>query len=275
MDVDVLRNLILAYAGRIVLAGVVLLVGWYLIKQLVVYVQKRLEKSSLDASLNAFLTSLIKAALLIILIITVASMVGLEVTSLIAVLAAASFAVGLALQGSLANFAGGVLLLLLKPFRVGDYIEAVGYAGTVQEIQIFYTVLHSPDNKKIIIPNANLSNNSTVNYTANETRRIDFKFGVGYGDDLQKVKEVLLGLAQEHPLIFSDPPPQVVLGEHGDSAIIFLFRVWCKTADYWSIYFELQEKVKLRFDEAGINIPYPQVDVHFPAGTPAAQQPPA
>jgi len=269
MDIDVLRSLILAYAGRIIMAGLVLLVGWYLIKQLVAYVQKRLEKSSLEASLNAFLTSLIKAALLIILIITVASMLGLEVTSLIAVLAAATFAIGLALQGSLANFAGGVLLLLLKPFRVGDYIEAAGYAGTVQEIQIFYTVLHSPDNKKIVIPNANLSNNSTVNYTANEIRRIDFKFGVGYGDDLQKVKEVLLGLAQEHPLIFSDPPPQVVLGEHGDSAIIFLFRVWCKTGDYWSIYFELQEKVKLRFDEVGINIPYPQMDLHFPGGAPA------
>ncbi len=264
MDIQMIRDLIVVYAGRILLAGVVFLVGWILIKHLEVLIRGRMEKANLEASLVSFLVSLTRAILQIILIVTVASMLGLEVTTLIAVLAAASFAVGLALQGSLANFAGGVLILLLKPFRAGDYIEAVGYAGTVQEIQIFYTILHSPDNRKIIIPNANLSNNSTVNYSANDTRRIDFTFGVGYGDDIQKVKEVLREIAESHPQIFSDPPPQIVLGEHGDSAIIFYMRVWCRTEDYWGIYFELLEKVKVRFDQAGITIPYPQMDVHLP-----------
>ena len=264
MNINIFSNLVIFYGGRILLAGLVFVIGWVLIKKLGAFTRVRLERSNLDASLNAFLVSLLTAALQVILIITVASMLGFEVTTLIAVLAAASFAVGLALQGSLANFAGGVLILFLRPFKAGDYIEAAGYAGTVKEVQIFYTILHTPDNKKIIIPNANLSNNSTVNYSANDTRRIDFKFGVGYGDDIQKVKEVLRDIAADHPLIFSDPPPQVVLGEHGDSALVFFFRVWCKTEDYWSIYFELLEKVKTRFDEEGINIPYPQMDVHLP-----------
>ena len=265
MDFNLLNTLILAYAGRIVTAGIGLFIGLMLIKKLSSFVIKRLEKSRTEASLNAFLVSLIRIALQIILIVTVASMLGLEITTLIALLTSVAFAVGLALQGSLANFAGGVLILILKPFKVGDYIEAAGHAGTVKEIQLFYTILHTPDNKKIIIPNASLSNNSAVNFTANDTRRVDFKFGVGYGDDIQKVKDVLGKIAAEHELIFKEPAPQIVLGEHGDSAIVFFFRVWCKTEDYWNIYFDLLEKVKLKFDEAGINIPYPQLDVHLPA----------
>jgi len=159
---------------------------------------------------------------------SIASMLGGEMTSFIAVLGAATLAVGFALQGSLANFAGGVLILLLKPFKVGDYIEAAGFGGTVKEIQIFYSILDTPDNKRIIIPNANLSNSSTINYSVNPNRRIDF-----------------------------------VLGEHGDNALIVYFRVWCKMEDYWSLYWETLEKIKAEFDKEGINIPYPQLDVHM------------
>nr|WP_241422425.1 mechanosensitive ion channel domain-containing protein [Candidatus Contubernalis alkalaceticus] len=223
----------------------------------------KLEKANIDPSLQPFLVSVSKTVLQILLVISVASMLGAEMTSFIAVLGAASFAVGLALQGNLANFAGGVLILLLKPFKVGDYIEAVGYSGTVKEIQIFYTILDTPDNKRIIIPNSNLSNNGTTNYSINPTRRVDFTFGVGYQNDISKVRSILQKIAEEHPMVFDDPPPQIVLGEHGDSAIVIYFRVWCNKEDYWTIYFEVLEKAKLEFDREGINIPYPQMDVHM------------
>ena len=254
---------ILAYAGTFVLAVVFLLVGLFLINKLIDYVANKMEDREIDGSLQSFLIPLIKIGLLIILVISIASMIGVEMTSFIAILAAMSFAVGMAFQGSLANFAGGVLIIILKPFRIGDYIETGSYAGTVKEIQIFYTVLHTPDNRKIIIPNAQVSNNSAVNYSANDIRRIDMKFGVSYNDDIYKVKDILQRIADEHPLVIKEPEPMIVLGEHGDSAIVFYFRVWCNTADYWNIYFDLMEKVKLAFDRANINIPYPQMDVHL------------
>ena len=260
---DGVLQIILAYAGTFVLAVVFLLVGLFLINKLTDFVSDKLEEREIEDSLQSFLKPLIKIGLQILLVISIASMIGAEMTSFIAILGALSFAVGLAFQGSLANFAGGVLILVLKPFGVGNFIEANGYSGTVKEIQIFYTVLHTPDNRKIIIPNAQLSNNSAVNYSANNTRRIDMKFGVGYNDDIHKVKDVLQRIAEEHPLVLKDPEPMIVLGEHGDSAVIFYFRIWCNTSDYWSIYFELMEKVKLAFDRANINIPYPQMDVHL------------
>ena len=258
-----LFQVILAYAGTFVLAVVFLLVGLFLINKLIDYVANKMEDREIDGSLQSFLKPLIKIGLLIILVISIASMIGVEMTSFIAILAAMSFAVGMAFQGSLANFAGGVLIIILKPFRIGDYIETGSYAGTVKEIQIFYTVLHTPDNRKIIIPNAQVSNNSAVNYSANDIRRIDMKFGVSYNDDIYKVKDILQRIADEHPLVIKEPEPMIVLGEHGDSAIVFYFRVWCNTADYWNIYFDLMEKVKLAFDRANINIPYPQMDVHL------------
>lgn len=258
-----IRNLIITYGGKILFALAVLIIGLFIIKKIVAFMSSRLKKSNADEALVLFLEPLVKIILQILLIITVASMVGVEVATFVGVIAAASFAVGLALQGSLANFAGGVLILILKPFEIGDYIEAAGYAGTVTEIQVFYTILHTPDNKKVIIPNANLSNNSAVNYTANDTRRIDFKFDVSYEDDIQKVRETLKKMAAEHSLIFKDPEPEVYLGEYGSSSIVIYLRVWCKTEDYWPIYFNMLEKTKTKFDEEKISIPYPQLDVHF------------
>lgn len=256
-------KLLITYGSQVLLAIIVLLIGLKIIKKLNFFIQGRLEKSDIEDSLVSFLGSIFNVLLKIVLIITVASMLGVEITTIAALIASIGFAIGLALQGSLANFAGGVLILTLKPFKIDDYIEAAGYAGTVHDIQVFYTILNTPDNKKIIIPNANLSNTSSVNYTAYDTRRIDFQFGVGYDDDLEKVKEVLISIAENHPKLFDEPPPQIVLGEHGDSALIFYLRAWCNTEDYWPLYFELLEKVKQEFDREGINIPYPQMDVHM------------
>jgi len=262
--VDVLYPLFITFGQKILLSLIFLFIGLRIINYIANVTTSKLEKAKIDQSLQPFLVSIFKVTMQVLLVISIASMLGAEMTSFIAVLGAASFAVGLALQGSLANFAGGVLILLLKPFRVGDYIEAAGYAGTVKETQIFYTVLDTPDNKRIIIPNANLSNNSVTNYSINPTRRVDFNFGIGYQDDIEKAREILKNISEENPLIFDDPLPQIVLGEHGDSAIILYLRVWCKREDYWTLYFELLEKVKLEFDKEGINIPYPQLDVHMP-----------
>ena len=263
MDLTMIYENLITYGTRLLMAVVLLIIGLKFINLLGNLAAKKMSVAKMDSSMQPFLVSLIKTGLQVLLLITIASMMGIEMTSFIAVVGAASFAVGLALQGSLANFAGGVLLLFLKPFKVGDFIEAAGHKGSVREIQVFHTILNTPDNKKIIIPNASLSNASTINFSAYPTRRIDFTFGVGYQDDLETVKGILRDIAESHPLIMEDPPPQIVLGAHGDHALLFYMRVWCQRTDYWPIYFEVMEKVKGEFDKAGINIPYPQMDVHM------------
>lgn len=157
----------------------------------------------------------------------------------------------------------GVLILLLKPFQVGDFIEANGYSGTVKEIQVFYTILNTPDNRRVIIPNSSLSNSSAINYSVNPTRRINFEFGVGYDQDIKKVKDVIRGVVEAHPLVLSEPRPMVVLGRHGENALIIFTRVWCNRSDYWTVYYDLLEQVTEAFSEAGIEIPFKQVDVHI------------
>jgi len=255
---------LLVSAGmRLIGAVVVLGVGLQIIGWITRLLQRRFEAAEADDSLQAFLTSLARVGLQILLVISIASLLGMEMTSFIAVLGAAAFAVGLALQGSLANFAGGVLIILFKPFQTGDYIEAAGHAGTVHEVQVFHTIVNTPDNRRVIIPNAALSNSATVNYSANSTRRIDLRFGVGYDDDIDEVKAILQEIVSGHRLILDEPVPQVLLAEHADSAVVFLVRVWCHGGDYWSIHFELMENVKRAFDRAAISIPYPQMDVHL------------
>ncbi|KUO51188.1 MAG: mechanosensitive ion channel protein MscS [Desulfitibacter sp. BRH_c19] len=263
MNIEIIYEKLISYGASLLLALLFLIVGLKIIKMLVNTISKRFEKIEIDQALKPFLVSIVKVSLQILLVISIASMIGIEMTSFIAVIGAGAFAVGLALQGSLANFAGGVLILLLKPFKVGDYIEVVGYSGTVKEIQIFHTILNTPDNKRVIIPNANLSNSSTLNYSSNPTRRVDFTFGVGYQDDIKKVKMVLRKIAENNPLVLKDPPVQIVLGEHGDNAVIFYMRLWCEKDDYWSIYFDILEAAKHEFDKEGINIPYPQMDIHM------------
>lgn len=258
-----LSAFVISYGVKVIQAIIVFLIGRFLIKKAIVMTERMLERENVDKSLHKFLLSLIKVGLQVLLIVTIATMLGAEMTSFVAIIGSAGLAVGLALQGSLSNFAGGVLILVLKPFKAGDYIETGSHSGTVDEIQLFYTILKTIDNKNVVIPNSTVSNNSIVNYTANPTRRIDFKFGVGYDDDIFKVKEVLNRIADEHPLILNDPAHQVVLSEHGDSSVNFVVKAWCKAEDYWTIYYEIMEKVKVEFDKEGINIPYPQMDVHM------------
>ena len=262
MNWNNIENLIITYGWKFILSIIVLIVGRKLIKHLVNLVEKSVVKSKIDKSLHSFFMSATRVSLHILLVVTVASMLGVKDTSFVAIIGSGGLAVGLALQGSLANFAGGVLILLLKPFKVGDYIEGAGYSGTVEEIQVFYTILNTIDNKKVYIPNGNLSNSSTINYSANPTRRIDLTFGAGYDDDAVLVKKVLYKIAEDHDKVLDDPKPYVRLAEYGDSSVNFLVRIWCKTEDYWDVYYDLIEKVKIEFDKNNINIPYPQMDVH-------------
>jgi len=256
-----LENLI-NYAPKFVIAVVVLILGLFIIKGLVKILNKSMEKSKVDDTLRGFIKSLSSSALQILLYITVASMLGIQMTSFVAIIGAAGLAVGLALQGSLSNFAGGVLILIFRPFKVGDFIEAQGFAGVVGEISILHTVLNTGDNKRIIIPNGSLSNNSIVNYSTNNKRRVDLKFGTGYSSDIKKVKEIIEKVAKANNKILKDEDIFVRLSEHGASSLNFTVRVWVNNADYWEVYFYMMEEVKTEFDKAGISIPYPQMDVH-------------
>lgn len=262
MNVEVLQGLIIVYGQKLIQSLIVLMIGLKLVKYVMKLIDKSFEKSGIDKSLHYFLRSVTRIALNILLFITVADMMGIKMTSFVAILGAAGLAVGMALQGSLSNFAGGVLILLLKPFKVGDFIEAAGHMGTVEEIQVFYTILNTPDNRVVVIPNGSLSNSSAVNYSAKDTRRVDLVFGVGYEDDIFKVKEVLNRVTNEHKMILKDPAPVVKLAEHGDSSLNFVVRAWCKTQNYWDVHFDLLETVKIEFDKENINIPYPHMDVN-------------
>ena len=249
---------------KLVIGLIIISIGFKLIKRFVKNFTDFLEKREVDITLRRFLKSFFTGALKIGLVLSVAVWYWkLELTGLAAVLASAGVAIGLALQGSLSNFAGGFIILLLRPFKVGDYIAAAGYEGTVEQIGVFYTNLATVDNKVILIPNGSLSNGSLINYSAKETRRVDLVFSAGYEADILHVRRVLKNIVDKHELIIDHPEPFVGLVEHGASSINFAVRVWCKTSDYWTIYFDLLEEVKLRFDEEEISIPYPQMDLHL------------
>ncbi len=222
-----------------------------------------MEKRNVDASLSPFLKSMINVILKVLLVISVMGMIGIEMTSFIAILGALGLAVGMALSGTLQNFAGGAMILLFKPFKVGDYIDAQGYSGTVKEIQIFNAILTTPDNKTIIIPNGGLSTSSMVNYSTEKTRRVDFTFGIGYSDDIDKAKAVLLDIVKENKLILKKPEIFIAVSELADSSVNFVVRVWVKGADYWTVHFDIIEKVKKAFDKENISIPFPQRDIHI------------
>ena len=255
-----------AFYGLKVLAAIlVFIVGRWIAKALKKLINKVMTKNNVDPTLVSFIGDLTYFALLAFVVIAAINQLGVQTTSFIAVIGAAGLAIGLALQGSLANFAAGFLLMLFRPFKVGDYIEGAGVAGAVEEIQVFTTQLKSPDNKKIIIPNAKLTGDNIINYSANETRRVDLVIGAGYGDDLAKVKEVLEDVLSKDGRILKDPAPTIAVGELADSSVNFVVRPWVKTADYWDVYFDTTESVKRRFDADGISIPFPQRDVHMHA----------
>ncbi|MDH3642983.1 MAG: mechanosensitive ion channel [Gammaproteobacteria bacterium] len=260
---DTAIELLMTYGPKLILAIVVLIVGLWIIKRVVRLIGKGMERSNAEPTLAKFLSSLASIGLKALLLISVASMVGIETTSFIAILGAAGLAVGLALQGTLANFAGGALILLFKPYKVGDFIDAQGVAGTVAEIQIFNTVIKTADNKVIIVPNGSISNGIITNFSAEATRRVDFVFGIDYGDDIGKAKSVLERLVTEDSRTLADPAHVIVVSELGDSSVNITVRVWVNAADYWGLYFDLTEKVKLTFDQENISFPFPQQDVHM------------
>jgi len=251
------------YGLKIVAALAIFIIGRLVAKALRGTVKRMMTRSKVDETLISFVASLTYAALITIVVIAALNQLGIQTTSFIAIIGAAGLAVGLALQGSLANFAAGVLMIIFRPFKAGDYIEGGGVAGVVEEIQIFTSQLKTPDNKLIIVPNAKMMGDNIVNYSAKETRRVDMVFGVGYSDDLDKARRVLLEVVAQDERVLKDPAPQVAVSELADSSVNFVVRPWAKTADYWGVYFDLTEAVKKRFDAEGISIPFPQRDVHL------------
>ena len=250
-------------AVPVVMAILTLIIGLSLIKVFNRLLTKQVEKSKMDESLKPFILSVFSVVMKILLIIVVIGILGIPTASFVAVIGAGSLAIGLAFQGALSNLAGGVLLLTMRPFKVGDYIEGSGYSGTVKAIQILYTELITPDNKMIYIPNGTLSNAGIVNYSVHDTRRVDFTFGVGYETDTQHVLNVLEGILNNHELVMSDPEPFIRLSAHGDSAVEYVARVWVKSEDFWTVHFDVLQEVKKSFDQEGISIPYPQMDIHM------------
>lgn len=249
--------MIMEYGSRFLLAVLTLAIGWWLINVLTHRVGRLLALRNADLALQHFITNLANIALKVMLVVNVASMIGVATTSFVAAIGAATLAIGLALQGSLANFAGGVLILLFRPFRIGDWIEAQGTSGTVDSIQIFHTVLRTGDNKTVIIPNGSLSNGIITNTNCQSTRKVVFDVGVDYDADLQKAREVLLELAKD-PRVLADPAAVAVVSTLGDSSITVSLRCWTKTADYWDVVFMLNELARDRLKGAGIDIPFPQ-----------------
>ncbi|MBW0235076.1 MULTISPECIES: mechanosensitive ion channel family protein [Pseudomonas] len=249
--------MIMEYGSRVLLALVTLAIGWWLINRVTSKLAHLLALRKADQALQGFISNLANIILKILLVVSVASMIGIQTTSFVAAIGAAGLAIGLALQGSLANFAGGVLILLFRPFKIGDWIEAQGVSGTVDSIQIFHTVLRTGDNKTVIVPNGNLSNGIITNYNRQPTRKVVFDVGVDYDADLQKVREVLLTLADD-PRVLKDPEPVAVVTALGDSAITVSLRVWVNTPDYWDVLFMFNERSRDRLKAAGVDIPFPQ-----------------
>ncbi|NOR75754.1 MAG: mechanosensitive ion channel [Draconibacterium sp.] len=256
-------DIVLNYGPRLIGALLTLIIGMWVISIIRNILRKRFEKKDMEPSLRSFINSMIGILLKVLLWITVIGMMGVEMTSFIAIIGAVGFAIGMALSGTLQNFAGGVMILIFKPFKTGDFIDAQGHTGTVNEIQIFNTILKTPDNKTIIIPNGGLSTSSMTNYSAEPQRRVDFVFGIGYGDDVDKAKEVLMSLINADSRILKDPEPFVAVSELADSSVNLVVRVWAEAANYWGIYFDLTENVYKTFDKEGLNIPFPQMDVHI------------
>lgn len=260
---DMISSFVLTYGLRLIGAIVALFIGFWLIRKFGKFLQNVFEKRDVEPSLASFLRTFINIALKVLVVISILGMIGIQMTSFIAILGAVGLAVGMALSGTFQNFAGGVILLLLKPFKAGDFIEAQGFTGSVQEVQIFNTILNTPDNKRIIIPNGPLSTGPMTNYSAMPTRRVDWVFGIAYGDSFPKAKGVLKELIDSDDRILKDPEPAIVLSSLGDSSVNITVRAWVNLTDYWNVFFEMQEKVYDVFAKEGLSIPFPQMDVHL------------
>jgi small conductance mechanosensitive channel len=256
-------ELVSIWGIKVIAALVIFIVGRWVSKGLKRVINNLLAKRNIDKTIVGFIANLAYVAMVAFFIIAALGQLGIQTTSFIAVLGAAGLAVGLALQGSLANFAAGFLMIIFRPIRVGDYVEIAGTAGTVEELSIFTTTLKSPDNKTVIIPNASVTGGNIVNWTAKGTRRVDMVFGIGYDDDIDKAKSIMHDILAKDERILKDPPPHLALVELGDSSVNFVVRPWSKVEDYWGVYFDAMENIKKAFDAEGISIPYPQRDVHL------------
>lgn len=241
----------------------IFVIGRWVAKILISVLNKVMVKRQLDATLIGFITSLCYMALLAMVSIAAIGKLGVDTTSFAAIIAAAGLAIGFALQGSLGNFAAGVMLILFRPFKKGDFIEAAGVMGVVEDIAVFATTMKTGDNKKVIVPNSNLTGGNITNYSANDTRRVDMTFGIGYQDDIKKAKDVLRAIVEADDRVLKEPAVTIAVSELADSSVNFVCRPWVSTADYWGVYFDVHERVKLEFDKHGISIPYPQQDVHM------------
>ncbi len=258
-----IQELLTVYGLKVIAALAIFIIGKIIAKAIRTGVSNAMNKGGSDPILISFTTNMLYAALLAFVIIAALGQLGIQTTSFIAILGAAGLAVGLALQGSLANFAAGVLMIIFRPFKQGDFIEGAGVSGVIEEVHIFNTLMRTGDNKTIIIPNGSLMSGNIVNYSTKPTRRLDLVIGIGYDDDIKKAKQVLEDLMASEERILKDPAPTIGLLELADSSVNFAVRPWVNSADYWGVHFDLLERIKLRFDDEGISIPYPQRDIHL------------
>jgi len=260
---DKLSELAGTYGPGVIAAIATLVIGWIIARILTGVVRRLMHRANIDPTLIGFIGNLTYLALMTMIVIAAIGKLGVETASFVVVIGAAGLAIGFALQGSLANFASGVLLIIFRPFRIGDYVEAGGTAGTIEEIKVFATTFKTPDNKVVVVPNSAVTGGNITNYSAKETRRVDLVFGIGYGDDLKKAKRILSEILEKDSRVLTDPPATIAVLELADSSVNIAVRPWVKSADYWDVYFELTEAVKLAFDAEGISIPFPQQDVHM------------
>lgn len=262
-NLELIQELAVLYGVKILMALLIFMVGKWIVKKLSSMVQTLMEKKEVDPAIRNFSGSIIYYALLIFVCIAALGQLGIQTASFVAIVGAAGLAVGLALQGSLSNFAAGVLLLIFRPFKVGDFVEVAGTSGVIQGIQIFTTELNTPDNKKVIVPNGGIISGNIVNYTANETRRVDLIFGIGYSDDIDKARQIIESVLKADSRVLEIPASTVAVVELADSSVNFVCRPWVNTEDYWAAYFDITEAVKKAFDSSGISIPFPQQDVYM------------
>ena len=270
LDSEVLTGYAVEYGTAIIMAVVIFVAGRWVARVATRMVRSGLRRADLDETLVAFLGNVVYGLLIAFVVIAALSQLGVETTSLAAIFAAAGLAIGLALQGSLSNFAAGVLIIAFRPFKAGDYVTVAGTSGTVEDVNIFTTHLKTPDNKAIVVPNAAITGDIITNFSAKDTRRVDLVFGIGYDDDIRQAKDILTRILEEDPRVLKDPVPVVGVLELGDSSVNLAVRPWVKAADYWGLHFHLMETVKQEFDAAGITIPYPQRDVHLHEAKPQA-----
>ena len=260
---DTLTVWVTQYSVKLVAAILIIIIGRWISRRISRLLGRLLEKNNVDVTLVRFAENLTYYVLIVVVLIAAVGQLGINTTSFLTIVGMAGLAIGLALKDSLSNFAAGVMLTLFRPFRVGDFVEAGGVTGTVQGITIFNTILNTIDNKRVIVPNSVVTSNVITNVTANTTRRVDLVIGISYDDDVAKAKEVLTGIINAEKRILPDPAPKIAVSELGDSSVNFVVRPWVKTEDYWDVYFDLTEKIKITLDKEGISIPYPQQDVHL------------